>query len=570
MNAGDPRCSACGTAMRGAPAGLCPACLIGAGLDAADDDEGVFALPSADELARLFPQLRITGLIGRGGIGVVFHAVQVRLDRPVALKILSPERAADPAFGALFAREARAMARLAHPHIVAVYDFGGDALPYLLMEFVDGTNLRQAMASGHIGPTEALRIAREVCDALEYAHGLGVVHRDIKPENILVDRHGRVKIADFGLAKLVAEPVRAAMTAATGQIVGTPHYMAPEQLERPREVDQRADLYALGVVLYELLTGELPVGHFRLPSRKVRVTGRLDQVVLRALEQEPARRYQSASEIRLALEAIAGTGVRRPWRRALAVAPALAVAIGAAVAGALAQRNPSAEHAVACPPGMVLLGGGTFHLASRGDSATVDDFCLDRAEVTVDEWTRCVDAGHCRFAPATVSFEGIYPGGNEIDYLCNGEHRDRGNQPINCVDAIGAAQLCASRGAALPSEAEWEWAARGGDRGWTYPWGDAPVEGHACVGIRLADLAEGASGTCAVGSFPAGDSRSGVHDLAGNVWEWTSTRTPDNLRVVRGGSWNDAPGVLGATSRLVRPVNYRSPRLGFRCAARPR
>jgi formylglycine-generating enzyme required for sulfatase activity len=439
------------------------------------------------------------------------------------------------------------------------------------MEFVEGANLRQAMARGRVGPAEALRIVREVCDALAYAHGQGVVHRDIKPENILIDHQGNVKIADFGLAKVVGEPARTMATAATGQIVGTPHYMAPEQIERPREVDQRADLYALGVVMYELLTGELPVGRFRLPSRTARVTGRFDKVVLRALEQEPARRYQNASDIKLALDAIARTGASRRSRRPPTWLLAAAAVAVAAIGGGLALRGARPDHAASCPPGMVLLGGGTFRTGQRGDPVTLDDFCFDRTEVTVDAWARCVDAGRCRFVPATVSFEGIYQGGDELGHLCNGEHRDRGNHPMNCVDAIGAAQLCASRDAELPSEEQWEWVARGGDRGWPYPWGDAPPAGRACTGTALASLPDNeAPGTCPVGAFPTGDSPSGVHDLAGNVWEWTTTRSAGELRVVRGGSWNDGTAALTTTSRLARPDTYRSPRLGFRCAARPR
>jgi hypothetical protein len=139
---------------------------------------------------------------------------------------------------------------------------------------------------------------RQVCDALQHAHDAGVVHRDIKPENILLDGRGRVQIADFGLAKLLGRtPIEISLTA-THQVLGTFRYMAPEQIERPMSVDHRADIYSLGVVLYELLTGELPLGRFGLPSERGTVDAGLDRVVLRALEHDPGRRYQHASELK--------------------------------------------------------------------------------------------------------------------------------------------------------------------------------------------------------------------------------------------------------------------------------
>src|SRR5207248_3444841 len=158
-------------------------------------------------------------------------------------------------------------------------------------------------------PVAALAVVPQLCDALEYAHSQGVVHRDVKPENILLTRDGRVKIADFGLAK-VADPAGVSLTG-TRQAMGTPHYMAPEQWERPGEVDHRADIYALGVVLYELLTGELPLGRFDPPSQKIKLDIRIDDVVLRALAKEPDRRYQHAGQVKTDLERIgSGSG----WR----------------------------------------------------------------------------------------------------------------------------------------------------------------------------------------------------------------------------------------------------------------
>ena len=215
------------------------------------------------------------------------------------------EAGADPGFAERFTREARALARLSHPNIVAIYDFGHvNGLHYFIMEFVDGLNLRQLEQAGRLSPREALQIIPQICEALQFAHDEGIVHRDIKPENVLLDKKGRVKIADFGLARILGhEPEDFRLTRAR-EVMGTPHYMAPEQVEKPQSVDHRADIYSLGVVFYEMLTGELPLGKFAPPSQKVQIDVRLDEVVLRALEKEPARRYQQASEVKTDMETI--------------------------------------------------------------------------------------------------------------------------------------------------------------------------------------------------------------------------------------------------------------------------
>lgn len=296
-----------------APAGLCPRCLLqrGLGSDTSGTTAGYasFAAPSVGELVPLFPQLEIIELVGQGGMGAVYKARQPGLDRLVALKILP--RRDDAAFAERFTREARALARLSHPGIVTVHDFGqADGLYYFVMEFVEGVNLRQAERAGTLTPAEALAIVPQICAALQFAHDAGVVHRDIKPENILLDAKGRVKIADFGLAKLRGSDGPNPLTH-TNQVMGTIHYMAPEQWEKPAAVDHRADIYSLGVVFYELLTGELPLGRFPLPSEKVQIDVRLDDVVLRTLEKEPDRRYQHASDVKTDVERVTSELVDR-------------------------------------------------------------------------------------------------------------------------------------------------------------------------------------------------------------------------------------------------------------------
>jgi predicted Ser/Thr protein kinase len=262
--------------------------------------------PASGDLAAHFPELEIRELVAQGGMGCVYRARQKSLERDVALKILTVG-AEDPSFAGRFEREARTLAGLSHPGIVSVFEFGQRGKwAFLVMEFVEGASLRQMMRAKTVGARESLSIVTQMCDALQYAHDQGVVHRDIKPENVLVTRDGRVKVLDFGLAKLVRGPAMTNLTQ-TRQVMGTPHYMAPEQWEKPASVDHRADIYAMGVVFYELLTGELPLGRFQAPSKMVAVDVRLDDVVLKSLEKEPGRRYQHASEVRDGVDRIATT-----------------------------------------------------------------------------------------------------------------------------------------------------------------------------------------------------------------------------------------------------------------------
>ncbi len=333
----EPRvCPQCGAPLPAdAPQGVCPKCVLDLGMAAAGASEpggpsqssasqkaaslgettphsgaaSGFVPPTPAELAPLFPQLEILELLGQGGMGAVYKARQPRLDRIVALKILPRQAGADPSFAERFSREARALARLSHPSIVTMHDFGDvNGMYYFIMEYVDGANLRQLIYSRSLAPEKALAIVPQICEALQFAHDEGIVHRDIKPENVLVDRRGRVKIADFGLAKLLGNSPADVMLTRTQQVMGTPHYMAPEQIERPLQVDHRADIYSLGVVFYEMLTGELPIGRFELPSEKVAIDVRLDDVVLRALQKQPERRYQHASDLKTDVDSIATTG----------------------------------------------------------------------------------------------------------------------------------------------------------------------------------------------------------------------------------------------------------------------
>jgi serine/threonine protein kinase len=315
MNTEPATCPNCGKPVSThALMALCPDCLLRAGFGTATGatvvgDAPIFATPAPEELAPHFPQLEVLEVLGRGGMGVVYKVRQKSLNRLAALKLLAPERVEDARFAERFQNEAHALAALNHPHIVTVYDFGqAGGFYYLLMEFVDGVNLRQAMKAGRFSPEQALAIVPPVCEALQFAHEHGIVHRDIKPENLLLDKDGRVKIADFGIARMLhAETPDVGL--AESQPAGTPQYMAPEQKVHQR-ADHRVDIYSLGVVLYELLTGELPADRLQPPSscaRGVQIDVRLDEIVLRALEAKPELRYQTAGEFRTQVQTVIAT-----------------------------------------------------------------------------------------------------------------------------------------------------------------------------------------------------------------------------------------------------------------------
>jgi tRNA A-37 threonylcarbamoyl transferase component Bud32 len=342
--------------------------------------------PSPAEVAAQFTELEVMEMVGSGGMGAVYKVRQPQLDRLVALKILSPDLARDPNFAERFNREARVLARLAHPNIVTVFDFGTRGpFCFLLMEYVDGVNLRQAMRAGGFTPAESLELVRDICGALQFAHEEGVLHRDIKPENILIDRRGRVKIADFGIAKLLGEGGGGDdfTLTARGAVLGSMHYMAPEQIETPGDIDQRADIYSLGVVFYELLTGELPLGRFAPPSQKSHTDVRIDEIVMRALEKERQLRYQSAAEVKTGVEAIAA---------APAAAPAAALSGSSGPASPPASPPPAGTSATAKrATAAAVLTGSSFVLA----------FVVVAAFVPAVFWVRSRGAG--------PSFVGVVP-----------------------------------------------------------------------------------------------------------------------------------------------------------------
>ena len=326
------RCERCDAPLpAGKDSGHCPRCLLQFAMEggpattagpAGSPGATGAEPPSIADLQPLFPAYELQSLLGRGGMGAVYRARHTKLHRNVAIKVLLPDLVSDPAFAERFEREARALASLSHSGIVGVHDFGhAGGFFYLVMQYVEGASLRDLLAQGKLTTRDVLAFVPQLCDALQYAHDHGIVHRDIKPENILVDLDGKVHVADFGLAKMTGNERPDIGLTRTQQVLGTPLYMAPEQIGAAGSVDHRADLYSLGVVLYEMLTGNLPIGRFEPPSTKSRDARPFDRVVMRSLENDPGQRYQQAREVKQDVQAagdggpVAAAGPRSmpPW-----------------------------------------------------------------------------------------------------------------------------------------------------------------------------------------------------------------------------------------------------------------
>jgi serine/threonine protein kinase len=282
-------------------------------------DVAGFVAPDAADLAPLFPGYEIQSLIATGGMGAVYCAVQKSLDRRVALKILPLELSKDAAFCAGFEAEAKAMARLNHPNLIGVYDFGEvKGMLYIIMEFVPGKSIYHSADGIAIDPGEVIRLVTGICQGLAHAHENGIIHRDIKPSNILLDLNAQPKIGDFGLARPFERKIEEGE-----EIFGTPHYTAPEVVDTPYSVDYRADIFSVGVLLHELLTGKLPANDPRPASVIAHCDVRFDAIIKRATQPLPSARYSSANELAKELQAIArapktsgsqtvGIGVPRP------------------------------------------------------------------------------------------------------------------------------------------------------------------------------------------------------------------------------------------------------------------
>jgi serine/threonine-protein kinase len=510
---------------------------------------------------------RVETVIGEGGMGVVYRARDEARDRTVALKCLHSNLAGDMGIRRRFAREARVLAAYDHPNVVQVHDFvEHEHLLAIVMEHVDGPSLVTHLGKwkGRMPYAEIRALFGAVLDAVGHGHARGVVHRDLKPDNILVAESAAgltPKVVDFGIAKIL-EGTTYTMT---GAMLGTCRYMAPEQVQRPERADERCDIYSLGVTLYQLVTGVVPFDgptHFAVMMAHVQSSPRspaelrddvppaLERLVLDALAKDPAARPQSCADFRARLDdALAEHAPARP----------------ASLPPALRPRD-AAE--------MVLVPAGPFLMGPDRRGVSLDDFYVDRTPVTNREFVTFVEITGYRPSDAGAArFLHHLPGRKVAPAIAN--------HPVVYVSWHDARAYAAWAGKRLPSEAEWEKAARGTD-GRKYPWGRAEP------GPKRANYGKLRGGTSAVGSFPDGASPCGALDCAGNVWEWCDDADdadfyahgpPHNPRnpprgepdraVMRGGSWLYGPRALRTFARTGYEAHYRFAGGGFRCARGP-
>ncbi|MFN0079496.1 MAG: serine/threonine-protein kinase [Prosthecobacter sp.] len=324
-----------------------------------------FTPPSTAELDALIPGYTFLEFIDCGGMGAVYKALQKSLNRTVAVKLLPQVHRNKESFAERFKREAHALAQLNHPHIIAVHDFGEtqEGQMYYAMEFVAGMDLQQLLKRAPPGPKQIFKIVTQVCEALQFAHERGIVHRDIKPANILIDERGNVKVADFGLVKIVG-PEADGYTA-TGATLGTPDYIAPEALDQSSKIDHRADIYSLGVMIYELLTGHVPKGAWEPPSTCSGSDKRMDAVVNRAMQNDPDKRYQQVSEMTQVLEKLLVNSdnwknYRRPEKSNISVAgdPVGPISTGAVTVKLKHGKLPAKHTPIWATATVLLLGVG--------------------------------------------------------------------------------------------------------------------------------------------------------------------------------------------------------------------
>ncbi len=262
----------------------------------------------------MLPQYQISGIIGHGGMGAVYKGHQIKLKRDVAIKVLcdhAEQSEEDELIVARFKQEAWTMAKFDHPSIVSVFDFGetDDGHFYLVMEYVNGMDIHEyiQLYGGKLSQEVALAVIAHVLDALAYAHSHGIVHRDVKPANILINREGRVKVTDFGLLKRFDQSESTVVVDSEKYAMGTPYFMAPELFDSKgkAQADHRVDLYSVGVILYKMLTGNMPQGCFKMPSElNADLDPRVDDIVEKAMQANPDHRYGSATMIRADLDQI--------------------------------------------------------------------------------------------------------------------------------------------------------------------------------------------------------------------------------------------------------------------------
>ena len=664
-----------------------------------------------DLTGKQFGHYQVVAPLGEGGMAAVYKAFQPAMERYVAIKVLPRSMSSSDEFVERFRREARMLARLQHPNILSVFDYGEqDGYPYIVMPFVKSGTLSEALKDHPLTFAEINAIISQIGGALAYAHAHGMIHRDVKPSNVLIDETGNCLLTDFGLARMTEASIK---ITSSGAVMGTPAYMAPEQ-GTGAKIDQRSDIYSLGVILYEMLTGRVPytaetpiavvVKHIQdpLPSaRKINpnLPESIDLILMKVLAKNPDDRYQNAEDLVHALQAAissveAHTNVinRPPIVTAKATMPKtfaktrlakkeaevagtsrngnLKIFLGggvllflvgggivlslllsqkspnqaATMTSAAASLIPNPVIAVTLTPpvaasptaptsspapspspegpkpvivddkgvNMVLIPAGEFTMGNSmeqsltecirlfpKDSATnckeeyfadetpshkvyLDSYYFDKYEVTNILYKACVEAGACQPPSKTASeTHESYYGETEFN-----------EYPVIWVNWNMAQTYCEWRGARLPTEAEWEKAARG-ISSLNYPWGNAyeGLKANSCdinCPRKFANksFADGFDEVAPVTSFPDGASSFGIFNMSGNVSEWVFdwyspgyyTLTNENGKnphgpaigeehVFRGGSWSRFPINLRLVTRSKKEPGFMASDLGFRCAS---
>ncbi|MCS6913015.1 MAG: SUMF1/EgtB/PvdO family nonheme iron enzyme [Myxococcales bacterium] len=671
------------------------------------------------EVGQVVDSYRVTRKIGEGGMGVVFEAVHEQIGRRAAIKVLHPHLSQNPQIAIRFLNEARAANVIEHPGKVEIFEYGQlpDGTAYIIMEFLKGPSLATRLQQQGPAGVDALLVARQVASVLAAAHAKGIVHRDLKPDNVKLvadpETPGgeRAKLLDFGIAKVAEElqkPDGAQVKTQAGTILGTPTYMSPEQCRGARDVTDRSDVYSLGVMLFEMLTGvppfrsdgigELLAMHmFQPPPDLMQVRPgtppALAALVNAMLAKDPADRpsmNQVIAELeRLGaaktgtiqavdepLEAPTGTMVREedggarpalppggrqgasplaPRRgppRALLVGALLAALSGMGVLGAMALRlrrgaalpevlppRPPPSHTEGRdrpttrgqtqgpvpPPGMVWLPPAVLSMGStpaeieaafawcqqltsdcRRDiyereapvhTVRLSGFFLDQREVSNEEFTAWLNRQpRLKVQKKRLVFDGkvlladLHPARGRIAYVDGRFVVTQGAErtPVVQITWAAAHRYCQAQGKALPTEAQWEYAARGTSRR-RFPWGNGEP---TCQGVVFGRMPQGACASAGDGTAPAGTSRQdmspeGIFDLGGNVAEWVQDRFvapyPDcagecvdpvvedkgapGFRVIRGGDWGRPAESCRAAGRSRAQEDRVQVNVGFRCAA---
>jgi len=588
-------------------------------------------------------------------MATVYKAYDTRLESEVAVKVIRteelPPNVLDRALKR-FEREAKALARLAHPNIIPIIDYGEyESRPYLVMKYIPGGTLKERLKFGALPWQEAMRLLLPIARALDYAHRQDMIHRDVKPSNILITADGEPMLTDFGVAKIIDAEATVDLTG-TSMAVGTPEYMAPEQFQGG--ISESVDIYALGVVLYEMLTGRKPYSADTpaaliikqatdpLPRPSLyapNLPGGVEKLLLKALAKKPQDRYQKMAELTAVMADVSSKGVstkrearsvnrlptvktgigqggssslqrsqRRPWLLGVGLIGLVVISAlfgwlaGSAPIGFISPKTvtstftqtpadasswrPDLSYLSTSTPtfsvgsiwerpkdgmSMLYIPDGEFIMGSDdgdGDeqpvhSVYLDAFWIDKTEITNAMYAQCVSAGACD----PPEYDGNYS---------NSQYNDH---PVVWVSWDDAVAYCKWSGVRLPTEAEWEKAARGGLEGMMYPWGD---ESPSCQ----QNAENGAQySTCGGQTMPVGSFSQngyGLYDMAGNVWEWvtdwydsgyytnSSSSNPTGpvsgeFRVLRGGAWGHFDINIRSANRDGDSSTSTSSYVGFRC-----